>query len=102
MIEMENINLIKEIAKDIELIKKRIETQGEKRWLNIKEASNYLGYSQDHLHKLKNSYLIEGKHYFKKAGKLLFDKIALDAWVQSSISISDPKEIAKSILKDLI
>lgn len=102
MIEMENINLIKEIAKDIELIKKSIETQGEKRWLNIKEASNYLGYSQDHLHKLKNSYLIEGKHYFKKAGRLLFDKIALDTWVQSSISISDPKEIAKSILKDLI
>ena len=102
MIEMENINLIKEIAKDIELIKKSIETQSEKRWLNIKEASNYLGYSQDHLHKLKNSYLIEGKHYFKKAGKLLFDKIALDTWVQSSISISDPNEIAKSILKDLI
>lgn len=102
MIEMENINLIKEIAKDIELIKKSIETQSEKRWLNIKEASNYLGYSQDHLHKLKNSYLIEGKHYFKKAGRLLFDKIALDTWVQSSISMSDPKEIAKSILKDLI
>lgn len=102
MIEMENINLIKEIAKNIELIKKSIETLGEKRWLNIKEASNYLGYSQDHLHKLKNSYLIEGKHYFKKAGKLLFDKIALDTWVQSSISMSDPKEIAKSILKDLI
>lgn len=45
MIEMENINLIKQIAQDIELIKKSIETQGEKRWLNIKEASNYLGYS---------------------------------------------------------
>ena len=74
----------------------------EKRWLNIKEASNYLGYSQDHIHKLKNSYFIEGKHYYKKTGKLLFDKVAIDSWVQSSTSSLDAKEVANKILKDLI
>ncbi|WP_294966906.1 DNA-binding protein [Sulfurimonas sp.] len=100
LIEFENLSKIGTILIKLEELEAKL--SGEKRWLNIKEASNYLGYSQDHIHKLKNSYFIEGKHYYKKTGKLLFDKIALDNWVQSSTNSIDVKEVANNILKDLI
>lgn len=74
----------------------------EKRWLNIGEASHYLGYSKDHLHKLKNEHFIESKHYHKKAGRVLFDKIELDNWVTLSVNMIDPKQIANELLKGLI
>ena len=102
IVDMANINLIKEMAQDIEVIKKTLSSQSGKRWLNIKEASNYLGYSQDHIHKLKNNYFIRGKHYYKKAGRLLFDRNAIDTWVQSASGTIDAKEVANDILKDLL
>jgi len=100
LIEFENLSRISTILTKLEELDAKLSS--EKRWLNIKEASNYLGYSQDHIRKLKNSHFIEGKHYYKKTGRLLFDKIALDSWVQSSTSSIDAKEVANSILKDLI
>ena len=100
LIEFENLSKISTILIKLEELDAKLSS--EKRWLNIKEASNYLGYSQDHIHKLKNTHFIEGKHYYKKTGKLLFDKIALDNWVQSSTSSIDTKKIANEILKDLI
>ena len=100
LVDFENLSKINTILSKLEEIEAKLTS--EKRWLNIKEASNYLGYSQDHLHKLKNDYFIEGKHYHKKAGRVLFDKIAIDTWVQSSVSSVNAKEIAQSILKDLI
>ncbi len=100
LVEFENLSKINTILVKLEELDAKLSS--EKRWLNIKEASNYLGYSQDHIHKLKNSHFIEGKHYYKKTGKLLFDKIAIDSWVQSSTSSIDAKEVANNILKDLI
>ena len=100
LIEFENLSKINTILVKLEELEAKLSS--EKRWLNIKEASNYLGYSQDHIHKLKNSHFIEGKHYYKKTGKLLFDKVAIDSWVQSSTSSLDAKEVANKILKDLI
>jgi len=99
-IEFENLSKISMILTKLDELDAKLSS--EKRWLNIKEASSYLGYSQDHIHKLKNSHFIEGKHYYKKTGKLLFDKIALDSWVQSSTSSINAKEVANKILKDLI
>lgn len=100
LIEFENLSKISTILIKLEELEAKLSS--EKRWLNIKEASNYLGYSQDHIHKLKNTYFIEGKHYYKKVGRLLFDKIAIDTWVKSSTSSIDAKEVANNILKDLI
>ena len=99
-------NPFSELAEQLIIITHRLETieskiKEEKRWLNIKEASYYLGYSQDHLHKLKNEHFIESKHYHKKAGRVLFDKIELDNWVTLSKNQLDAKEIANELLKDL-
>ena len=81
MIDMENINLIKEMAKDIELIKRALSSSNQKRWLTVKELSEYLGYSKDRVYKLKDNVLIENLHFYKKAGKILFDRIAIDDWM---------------------
>ena len=80
-IEMENINLLKEMAKDIELIKKALENQSGKRWLSVKELSEYLGYSKDHIYKLKEDTFLENIHFYKKTGKIIFDRVAIDSWM---------------------
>ena len=81
MIEMENINLIKDIAKDLDVIKKQLQNTTAKRWLSVKELSEYLGYSKDHIYKLKEQFFIEGVHFYKKSGKILFDRVAIDSCV---------------------
>lgn len=81
MIDMENINLIKQIATDIELIKKALANNTAKRWLNVREVALYLGYSKDRIYKIKDEYLSEGEHFHNKTGKLLFDRVAIDSWV---------------------
>jgi len=74
----------------------------QKRWLNIKEASYYLGYSKDHIHKLKNEHFTEGVHYHKKAGRVLFDKYELDNWVMTNPVLIDSQAVASKVLKGLI
>ncbi|RXJ85087.1 helix-turn-helix domain-containing protein [Arcobacter cloacae] len=96
----ENLEKINNILEKLEQLENKI--LGEKRWLNTKEASYYLGYSKDHIHKLKDNHLIEGKHYFKKAGRILFDKLELDNWVTTSFSKNDIKSSIDSILKAII
>jgi DNA integrity scanning protein DisA with diadenylate cyclase activity len=53
MIDMENINLIKNIANDIETIKKSLSSIQTKRWLTTNELAKYLGYSKDRIYKIK-------------------------------------------------
>lgn len=81
MIEMENINLIKQIAEDIALLKKSLNETSAKRWLNVKEVAEYLGYSKDRIYKIKDHYLVEGIHFHNQTGKILFDRVAIDSWV---------------------
>ena len=99
-INFDNLKKIDTILEKIEILEQKINS--EKRWLNINEASNYLGYSKDHIHKLKDNHLIEGKHYFKKAGRVLFDKLELDNWVTTNQTKIDIKNITDSILKAII
>ena len=99
-ISFENLKKIDTILEKLESLENKISS--EKRWLNVKEASIYIGYSKDHIHKLKDSHLIEGKHYFKKAGRILFDKIELDNWVMTSFNKQDVQQIVNDVLKDLI
>jgi len=95
-----NLEKIDDILKILNSIEQKISPL--KRWLNIKEASEYLGYSKDHLHKIKENHLIEGKHYHKKVGKILFDKIELDNWIMTSFNKQDVQKIVNDVLKDLI
>ena len=62
-IDMENINLIKNMAQDIEVIKKALSSQIAKRWLNTKEVAEYLGYSKNRIYKLKEEVFLENIHF---------------------------------------
>ena len=100
-IPFENLEKIGEIISLLKNLEQKL--MSEKRWLNISEASHYLGYSKEPIHKLKNTHLIESQHYHKKAGRLLFDKYELDNWVISSTTNNiNPQDIASEILKDII
>lgn len=98
-IKYENLELIPQLLEEIKSLKQNV--SAEKRWLNVAEVSNYIGYSKDRIHALTSSEFIEGKHYYKK-GKLLFDRIELDNWVTYGNSKITPKEIVNQVLKDLI
>ena len=96
----ENLELIPELLEQLKKLEQKVSS--EKRWFNVAETANYLGYSKDHIHKLKAEYFQEGVHFHKKAGRVLFDKIELDKWVTSNINLMQPKDIANEVLKDLI
>ena len=98
-IAFENLAKIDDI---LAILKNQVNNGFTKKWLNINETAYYLGYSKDYIHKLKDSSFILNKHYYKKSGKLLFDKDELDLWVTASTNNINSKDIAKSILKDLI
>jgi len=99
-LKFENLTKIDDIITKLELLESKI--TGSKRWLNITEAAHYLGYSKDHIHKIKDSSFILGIHYHKKTGKLLFDKVELDRWVTYDPNAVDARDIASEVLKDIL
>lgn len=80
-VAIENLSLIPKIVEDIELLKVSLENSNHKRWLTVKEIAEYLGYSKDRIYKLKSQSFIEGVHFHKREGKILFDRVAVDEWV---------------------
>ena len=83
-------------------INKLIEVAGTpKQWLNTSEATHYLGYSKESIHKMvKSGEFRRGIHYHKKIKRLLFNKIEIDKWVMSDEpvnSISYNEDIDKTI-----
>ena len=104
-IDMENINLIKDMAQDIEMIKKSLSSQTTKRWLNTKELSEYLGYSKDRVYKLKDEIFVENIHFYKKIGKILFDRVAIDTWVMvgriSDETYNTQRQIVDNVLSSI-
>jgi len=65
----------------------------EKRWLNTRELSDYIGYSMDAINKMvKNDVFIDGVHYYKPSKKLLFDKEQINNWI---IGIKDNNQKTK-------
>lgn len=104
MIEMENINLIKQIADDIALLKISLSDSNTKRWLNVKEVAEYLGYSRDRIYKIKEQYFVEGIHFHNQTGKILFDRVEIDSWVvgkASNEAHSKQRQVVDNILSSL-
>lgn len=99
-IPFENLEKINTIIDKLNSLEQKISV--EKRWLNVGETAKYLGYSKDHIHKLKNEYFFEGVHFYKKAGRILFDKIELDKWVTTYETKEDVKEIVNHVLKEVL
>jgi|GEM_PF-610907 len=80
-VDFKYLELIKDVNEKVDFLIKSFESRNEKRWLSTKELSNYLDYSEDRIHKLKGVEFMEGVHYHKTAGKLLFDITKIDNWV---------------------
>ena len=99
-LKFENLEKIDDILNKLNSLEQKISSP--KRWLNTSETAIYLGYSKDHMHKLKDAYFTQGQHFHKKAGRILFDKVELDNWVTSSLNEIDIDAIVKDVIKDLI
>lgn len=80
-IEFESLKLLPQMYALIEKLNSNLENMHTKRWLSVKELATYLSYSSDRIYKIKEEHFIEGIHFFKKSGKILFDRVAIDSWV---------------------
>ena len=98
-IKYEYLELIPKLLEEIKSLKQN--ATSEKRWLNVTEIANYIGYSKDRIHALTNNEFIEGRHFYKK-GKLLFDRVEIDNWVKGISSKINPKDIVTQVLKDIL
>lgn len=78
---LEHLNLIPKMFQLIEMMSEELKNVQGKRWLNVKELAEYLGYSKDRIYKIKDEHLLEGIHFHNKTGKILFDRVAIDSWV---------------------
>lgn len=102
-IALEHLSLLPEILEKLKLIEKNLSNFEIKRWMNVKEVGKYLGYSADHIYKLRDEEFVEGIHFHKK-GKLLFDRIEIDKWVigDSQDKYLHSKERVDAILKSVL
>ena len=104
-IALEHLSLLPEILEKLKWIEKSLANFETKRWMNVKEVGKYLGYSTDHIYKLRDEEFVEGIHFHKK-GKLLFDRLEIDKWVigGSNTLHQETKdrvgEILESVLKN--
>ena len=80
-IELENLQLLPKMFELIEKLNKNLQNNSTKRWLSVRELAEYLSYSNDRIYKLKDEYFLEGVHFYKKSGKILFDRVAIDSWM---------------------
>lgn len=80
-VEFESLKLLPRMFELIEKLSRQLEEGNAKRWLSVKELATYLSYSSDRIYKIKEEQFIEGIHFFKKSGKILFDRVAIDSWV---------------------
>lgn len=80
-IQLEHLNLLPKMFEIIETMYEELKTVQAKRWLNVKEVAEYLGYSKDRIYKIKDEHMLEGIHFHNKTGKILFDRVAIDSWV---------------------
>lgn len=89
-ISLEHLELIPKLLNEIKSLKLSQAMSGDKRWLNTRELSDYIGYSLDAINKMvKDDIFIDGIHYYKPSKKLLFDKEQVDNWI---VGIKDDKQ----------
>ncbi len=89
-ISLEHLELIPKLLNEIKSLKLTQAMSSEKRWLNTRELSDYIGYSLDAINKMvKDDIFIDGVHYYKPSKKLLFDKEQVNNWI---VGIKDDKQ----------
>ena len=80
-VAFESLQLLPKMFELIEKLNKNLQNSSTKRWLSVRELAEYLSYSNDRIYKLKDEYFLEGVHFYKKSGKILFDRVAIDSWM---------------------
>jgi len=81
-IDLTPLEAIPTVLKQLKIIDKKLDSNIDKRWLNTSELANYTGYALETIKsKIKKHEFAIGVHYFKRDGKLLFDKFEVDKWV---------------------
>ena len=106
-IDLTPLEAIPRVLKQLEVIDNKLNSNIDKRWLNTQELANYTGYKLETIKsKIKKHEFIIGIQYFKRDGKLLFDKFEIDKWVMginpSSLELeSDCKDIVDEVLSSL-
>ncbi len=101
--KFEYLECLPSIERKLEKIELIIENEIDKRWLNINEAAEYIGYKKDAIHKkVQSGEFQPGIHFYKQIGKLLFDKYELDNWVMGiSTSRSSTNDIVNDIFESM-
>ena len=100
-VEFESLKLLPRMFELIEKLSRQLEEGNAKRWLSVKELATYLSYSSDRIYKIKEEQFIEGIHFFKKSGKILFDRVAIDSWVVGKDTLEtniEQRQIVDNIL----
>jgi len=89
-VAFENLNELPKLLEMVVELKSIVEKGNlEKRWFNTHELSEYTGYKYETLKsKIKKGEFVQGVHYFKRDGKLLFDKTEVDNWVMGVKSVN--------------
>ena len=106
-IDLTPLEAIPTVLKQLEIIDNKLNSNIDKRWLNTSELASYTGYKLETIKsKIKKHDFIIGVHYFKRDGKLLFDKFEIDKWVMgikpSNIELeNDYSNIVDEVLASL-
>ena len=103
-IEFESLKLLPQMFALIEKLNFNLENGHTKRWLSVRELAEYLSYSNDRIYKLKDEYFLENEHFFKKSGKILFDRVAIDSWMvegKSNEVNQSQRQIVDNILSSI-
>lgn len=100
VINFENLEKIEDMLKILLLIKKDTSNHFEKRWLTTKELERYIGYKERTIKKfIEDGELVNGKHFYKKGRKNLFDRLEIDNWIINDNEI-DSNELARALAQD--
>ena len=90
-INFEVLSQIPELLEAVVAIKNTLEKGTiEKRWLSTREVADYTPFTEHTIvTKVKTNDLIRGVHYFKKGGKLVYDRIQIDNWLMGKPPINN-------------
>ena len=103
-INFEDLKLLPQMFALIEKLNSNLENSFTKRWLSVRELAEYLSYSNDRIYKLKDEHFIEGEHFYKKSGKILFDRVTIDLWMvggKSDETSQSQRQIVDNVLSSI-
>ena len=84
---MQNVDLVTrediiKVNQYLEIISRKLDEKIGKRWLSTEELAEYTSYKLNTVQaKVKKNQFKKDMHYYKKGGKLFFDRSAIDRWI---------------------